>query len=548
LSHFSSRSSTSTVPRQAASCTAQFSPLRWPSTGPPRALLLKERRQHVPRVSDHRRDERFRIICLTVVPRYALQDGRVAVASCQSRFDILQYLHQIHTDCYQDVDRNVDEYPNEHHHGDAIGTRRTRHGHDGGDFLWRNCLVGLQHRHSTVTSSRAGFPTVVAYYTRPSQAGGNNNRRSTPPTTTSTPPTITPVPPTGTASIPRSLATHCGTGKALTSKISSACSFYSSTTEKVVKTVSTTVSSTSLTTVTVTGSAKVSRCTASMRCSMLTSRSRLSLSRCLRLNTRPQTVCQTSTVSVGGAGFDQCGTAVSTYTTGGRITYANTASGAQQTNARFRIEGGASDGTIFEGCIASGPRSITTPSGGTHLCDGTNNNAKPSPGATLTTQIDAAGDLNGFDFDGTYSSSSRELLLRLRRAACSGASYAIWYLHPQAAARKTLTMGTKVHGRTTLSLRTKNLWRYLSTLQLSDLGTPSVSRSFRLIRIAENEAQQIMLRLRSRLRTRMVTFNSLHRRQRVAISTGLCAATTWCLLRSTSLLCNVRTSAGVLRH
>lgn len=63
------------------------------------------------------------------------------------------------------------------------------------------------------------------------------------------------------------------------------------------------------------------------------------------------------------------------------------------------------EGTIFEDCVVAGPRSITTPSGGTHLCDGTNAGANPNPGTTITDQLDAASKLNGFPYDGTYDST-----------------------------------------------------------------------------------------------------------------------------------------------
>lgn len=105
-----------------------------------------------------------------------------------------------------------------------------------------------------------------------------------------------------------------------------------------------------------------------------------------------------------------CGMPVSTYTSGS-IVCANTAPSPQATNARFRIEGNDGEGTIFEGCIASGPRSVTTPSGGTHLCDGTNNNANPAPGGTLTTQIDEAARQFGFDYDGSYSNQFQDFFI-----------------------------------------------------------------------------------------------------------------------------------------
>jgi len=97
------------------------------------------------------------------------------------------------------------------------------------------------------------------------------------------------------------------------------------------------------------------------------------------------TACQTAT-SIDKA---TCGVPVSTYTIGAKITCSGTGATPQETVARFRIEGG-SVGTIYEGCIAAGPKDITTPSGGTHKCDGTNNNANPSPGGTMNTALDAA--------------------------------------------------------------------------------------------------------------------------------------------------------------
>jgi hypothetical protein len=105
-----------------------------------------------------------------------------------------------------------------------------------------------------------------------------------------------------------------------------------------------------------------------------------------------------------------CGVPVSTYTSGS-ITCANTASAPSATNARLRIEGNNDEGTLFEGCIASTPRSITTPSGGTHKCDGTNLNANPSPGATLSTQMDEAAREFGFDYDGTWDDQFQDFFI-----------------------------------------------------------------------------------------------------------------------------------------
>ncbi|KAF3004416.1 hypothetical protein E8E13_010320 [Curvularia kusanoi] len=122
-----------------------------------------------------------------------------------------------------------------------------------------------------------------------------------------------------------------------------------------------------------------------------------------------QTCTSTSTSTIGGGATLTCGTPVSTYTSGSISCTA--AAAPQQTNARFRIEGNDAEGTIFEGCMSSGPRSITTPSGGTHPCDGTNNRANPSPGATLTTQIDEAGREFGFGYDGSYSNDFSDFFI-----------------------------------------------------------------------------------------------------------------------------------------
>lgn len=72
------------------------------------------------------------------------------------------------------------------------------------------------------------------------------------------------------------------------------------------------------------------------------------------------------------------------------------------TSVNLRIEG-ASD-TVYEGVIRNGPRYITTPSGGTHLCDGTNDGANPAPFENGISAIDAASQLCGFAYDGTFSS------------------------------------------------------------------------------------------------------------------------------------------------
>ena len=65
--------------------------------------------------------------------------------------------------------------------------------------------------------------------------------------------------------------------------------------------------------------------------------------------------------------------------------------------AIFHIVGDHNEETLYKGFMTSGPKDITTPSGGTHKCDETNSGANLSPGATLSTKTHEAGGKFGFD-------------------------------------------------------------------------------------------------------------------------------------------------------
>jgi transcriptional regulator of NAD metabolism len=64
----------------------------------------------------------------------------------------------------------------------------------------------------------------------------------------------------------------------------------------------------------------------------------------------------------------------------------------------LRIEG--EKNTIFESIVSTEGKKVTTASGGTHICDGTNNNASFTSGPTVTSALDSASKLNGFTWDG----------------------------------------------------------------------------------------------------------------------------------------------------
>ena len=68
------------------------------------------------------------------------------------------------------------------------------------------------------------------------------------------------------------------------------------------------------------------------------------------------------------------------------------------TLVNLRIEG--AEDTIFEGTVLTRGHNVTTVSGGTHKCDGTNNGANPTPGPTCTSALDDAAKIHGFTFDG----------------------------------------------------------------------------------------------------------------------------------------------------
>jgi hypothetical protein len=68
----------------------------------------------------------------------------------------------------------------------------------------------------------------------------------------------------------------------------------------------------------------------------------------------------------------------------------------------LRVEGATS--TIFEGWVTTTPHDVTTDAGGTHPCDGLNNNVNATAGPTPTTALDDASNAAGFTFDGDWMS------------------------------------------------------------------------------------------------------------------------------------------------
>jgi hypothetical protein len=69
-----------------------------------------------------------------------------------------------------------------------------------------------------------------------------------------------------------------------------------------------------------------------------------------------------------------------------------------ETTVNLRVEGKTT--TIFEGNVATCGHRVTTHSGGTHHCNGTNNDKNPCAGPTCTTALDDANKAANFGFDG----------------------------------------------------------------------------------------------------------------------------------------------------
>ena len=85
------------------------------------------------------------------------------------------------------------------------------------------------------------------------------------------------------------------------------------------------------------------------------------------------------------------------------------AAAAVPAQVKLRVEGAAQ--TIFEGDVTTDGHNVTTPSSGTHPCDGTNGGANPSPGPTPTAALDDGARLGNYAWDGTWFSSFEDFLV-----------------------------------------------------------------------------------------------------------------------------------------
>jgi hypothetical protein len=98
---------------------------------------------------------------------------------------------------------------------------------------------------------------------------------------------------------------------------------------------------------------------------------------------------------------------------------------AAPVGSTVRVEGASK--TILEVPVTSDGHNVTTPSGGTHPCDGTNNGAFPSPVPTPTAALDDATRENGLTWDADWFPSFSDFIIT-RVAAESATSSQFWGL------------------------------------------------------------------------------------------------------------------------
>jgi len=75
----------------------------------------------------------------------------------------------------------------------------------------------------------------------------------------------------------------------------------------------------------------------------------------------------------------------------------------------LRVEGASK--TTFEGRVTTDGHTVTTASGGSHKCDGTNGGVNPTPGPVATSALDDGAKLGGFSWDGTYDTGFDDYLV-----------------------------------------------------------------------------------------------------------------------------------------
>lgn len=100
---------------------------------------------------------------------------------------------------------------------------------------------------------------------------------------------------------------------------------------------------------------------------------------------------------------------------------------AARTNApvKVRLTVTTPDGLLFQGKVRTKGHDVTTVTGGTHKCDGTNGSANASKVPTPTAALDDAARKRGFTWDGTWYASFDDFAVGTIKGV-DGAGAAYW--------------------------------------------------------------------------------------------------------------------------
>ncbi|MFF9018176.1 DUF4430 domain-containing protein [Streptomyces sp. NPDC014870] len=112
-------------------------------------------------------------------------------------------------------------------------------------------------------------------------------------------------------------------------------------------------------------------------------------------------------------------------TTAPAVAQAETAATYTNAPVRVTVTVQGPDGLLFQKKIFTWGHDVTTATGGTHKCDGTNGSAHATKVPTPTAALDHAAKRNGFTWDGTWYASFDDYAVETVKGVSGGGS-AYW--------------------------------------------------------------------------------------------------------------------------
>ncbi|MFB8039737.1 DUF4430 domain-containing protein [Streptomyces hydrogenans] len=112
-------------------------------------------------------------------------------------------------------------------------------------------------------------------------------------------------------------------------------------------------------------------------------------------------------------------------TTAPAVAQAETAASFTNAPVRVTVTVQGPDGLLFQKKIFTWGHDVTTATGGTHKCDGTNGSAHATKVPTPTAALDHAAKRNGFTWDGTWYASFDDYAVETVKGVSGGGS-AYW--------------------------------------------------------------------------------------------------------------------------